>query len=266
MVDNNLNDYNWRARLGGYAHNVGRLCQFSNLLVKPPEYIAEKGNMKRGVIKRPSSPEDRRRERAVRKLRELKEEQDNRKRKYEAKLKMQLQRIYEEILLDPDKFTPEQKDFADRLAVEHEIEIPIHYDSYFNFGHIFSDDEAEVILPIFKKYLTVEEQTTETIRLLLNCQYTGLTVKNERHLAMFFFMMYKRGIICKQWKSVIEENKLFLSRNLKPLTAKILDKQHDEITKRVKNCEYSSSNANLNLMEMMKEMETVIEEIKKDAE
>lgn len=222
--------------------------------------------MKRGIIKRPSSSEDRRRERAIRKLRELKEEQDDSMRKYEAKLEKQLQRIYEKISSNPSKFTPEQKDFCDRLAIKHGIEIPILYDSHFNFGHIFSDDEAEVLLPIFNKYLTIEEQTTDTIKLLLNCQYSRLTVKNERNMSMFFFLMYKRGIICKQWKSVIEENKLFLSRNLKPLTAKILDKQHDEITKRVKNCEYSSSNANLNLMEMMKEMETVIEEIKKDAE
>ena len=222
--------------------------------------------MKRGIIKRPSSSEDRRRERAIRKLRELKEEQDDSMRKYEAKLEKQLQRIYENISSNPSKFTPEQKDFCDRLAIKHGIEIPIHYDSHFNFGHNFSDDEAGVLLPIFNKYLTIEEQTTHTIRLLLNCQYSGLTVKNERYLAMFFFMMYKRCIICKQWKNVIEENKLFQSRNGKPLTAKILDKQHDEITERVKNCKYRRTNANKKLMEFMEEMEIVIEEIKKDIE
>lgn len=219
--------------------------------------------MKRGIIKRPSSSEDKRRVRAAQKLRELKKERDKSMRKYEAKLEKQLLHICEKIWLAPDKFTSDQKDFADRLAVEHGIEMPINYDCFYNFGRVFSKEEAERLTPIFNRYILKDKQSPDIVCAIMNCQVSGIMIKNKRDLAILFDMLCESGNVCREWKKVIEEQKLFYGK-AGALSAKVISKALQLKKERISmmNNPNGDTKSEINTKNMLKEMHETIHLIK----
>lgn len=211
------------------------------------------------------SAEDRRRAKSVRALRALKkkrEEEQERIKKYNALLEKQVIHIYDDIAKSPDNFTVEQKQWLDRFAIEHGIEIPINYETVVNFGRTFSKSDAVILQPIFNQFLLAEELSPEDIMTLLNCLIGGFVVKNQRYVASFFQMMADKNVICKEWKSVCEQNSLLLSQSGKCLTAKDLAKCRDAIKAREEDINYRDSIANKKLRAMFNEMKRVIREIK----
>lgn len=189
--------------------------------------------MKRGEYKKPLNAEDRRRERNRKRLTAEYEKEQEAKRRYQEATEKQVQHLYELINESPGDYTREQKDFLDEYAIKHGIDIPINYAVRYDFGRVFSEEEAERLTPIFNAYILKEEHAADMVRAIINVQVNGITVKNKRNLALFFDIMRECGAVCDEWKIVIEKQNLFVGRSGGALTAKAIAKALQEAKGRV---------------------------------
>ena len=91
------------------------------------------------------------------------------------------------------------------------------------FEDTMSDADIEKLLSVMNKYIFVDEQTVESVRIWLRCeQPQPVVAKNVRYLAYMLKELSEADMICNNCMQVAGERKVFASKETKNKPSKVI--------------------------------------------
>ena len=103
------------------------------------------------------------------------------------------------------------------------------------FDSHLSDEQITLLLPVFSVMVSMEEQSLDSVKALLECRNTKpLKVKNNALCSYMMYMLSSEGYICQNWQYVATKQESFASQNGKILNEKDYSSSMSKMAKRLK--------------------------------